>query len=377
MKVLVVHNFYQSKMIGGEDLVVQREIKGLQAALGEEAVFQYHVRNDDIHPIKLMRSIWGDESHAAQITKLVKQHAIDIVHVHNFFPLLTPLVFESAKKAGAKVVHTLHNYRNWCLSGLFYREDKPWCLECVHQKFMWPGVRHGCYRQSKMQSAVAALAFRWYQQKHYFDAIDVFFALTEFQKNLLMQLGMPANQIVIKPNGIERPRLQANAPREGFLYVGRLEKAKGIDDLLAIWKDLDLPLCVIGGPQHFDATYQHPKVTFLGQLPHDKTVEWMRKVKYLIHPAQAVETFGLTMIEAMAQGTPVIGLNRGTRLEFIKPGQTGFRGEPNELKQLIIDAEHFSDYAALSERAARYAERFYIDHIIQEQISWYQNLKSA
>ncbi|MFO1257781.1 MAG: glycosyltransferase [Gammaproteobacteria bacterium] len=377
MKVLVVHNFYQSKMIGGEDLVVHREIKGLQAALGEESVFQYHVRNDDIHPIKLMRSIWGDESHATRIAQLVKQHAINIVHVHNFFPLLTPLIFESAKKAGAKVIHTLHNYRNWCLSGLLYREDKPWCLDCVNRKFMWPGVRHGCYRQSKMQSAVAALAFGWYRQKHYFDAIDFYFALTEFQKNLLIQLGLPAGRIVVKPNGIEYPRSKVKRERAGFLYVGRLEKAKGIDDLLAIWKDLDYPLWVIGGPQGTYASYQHPKVTFLGQLSHNETIDWMGKVKYLIHPAQAVETFGLTMIEAMAQGTPVIGLNRGTRLEFIIPGQTGFRGEPNELKQLIIDAEHYSDYTALSERAARYAERFYIERIIQEQISWYHNLKLA
>lgn len=377
MKVLIVHNFYQSKMIGGEDLVVQREFKALQDALGKGSVFQYHVSNDDIHPLKLIHSIWGDKLHASQIAQLVKQHAIDIIHVHNFFPLLTPIIFESAKKAGAKVVHTLHNYRNWCLSGLLYREGKPWCLECVNQKLMWSGIRHGCYRQSKAQSAVAALAFGWYRQKHYFDAIDAYFALTEFQKDLLIRLGLPSNRIVVKPNGIERPGLRANTHRNGFLYVGRLEKAKGIDDLLAIWKELDLPLWVIGAPEYRYSDYKHSQVKFLGQLSHDETLEWMSQVKYLIHPAQAVETFGLTILEAMAQGTPVIGLNRGTRLEFIEPGQTGFRGEPHELKQLIIDAERYSDYAVLSKKAAQYAEQFYIEHIIQEQISWYHNLKSA
>jgi glycosyltransferase involved in cell wall biosynthesis len=377
MKVLVVHNFYQSKLIGGEDLVVKREIEGLRAALGNEAIFQYSVSNNDIRPVSLLRNIWGNKRHANAVYQLVKQHSIDIVHVHNFFPLLTPLVFEAASKAGAKVVHTLHNYRNWCLSGLLYREDKPWCLDCVQKKMMWPGVMKGCYRGSKAQSAVAALAFAWYRHKQYFRAIDRYFALTEFQRHLLSQLGVPIEKIIVKPNGIQVPQAQTSVTRTGYLYVGRLEKAKGIDLLLEVWRDLTLPLWIIGGPVEAYAGYQHPNVTFLGQLPHSETLAWMGKVKYLIHPAMAVETFGLNIIEAMALGTPVIGLNRGTRMAFIEPGVTGFRSEPEDFKAVIATADQYSDYATLSQNAAAFAKRYNLEQITQEQISWYQSIKSA
>ena len=96
MKVLVVHNRYQSRHIGGEDLVVSREIRGLKARLGESSVFDYQVSNDDIVPTKLLYSIWGNQTHAERIHQMVKTHQIDVVHVHNFFPLLTPAVFQSA-----------------------------------------------------------------------------------------------------------------------------------------------------------------------------------------------------------------------------------------------------------------------------------------
>jgi hypothetical protein len=95
MKVLVVHNAYQSHHLGGEDVVVAREIAGLKVHLGEQNVFTYLVSNDDIKPLQLALKIWGDKTHADNIEKIILEHKIDIVHVHNFFPKLTPLVFAS------------------------------------------------------------------------------------------------------------------------------------------------------------------------------------------------------------------------------------------------------------------------------------------
>ena len=115
MKVLIAHNAYQSHHIGGEDIMVNQEISALKSILGHENVFEYIVSNDDIQAFKLAFSLWGDRQHFHNIQQMVNEHHIDIVHVHNFFPRLTPLVFKAAKLAGAKVIHTLHNVRWWCL----------------------------------------------------------------------------------------------------------------------------------------------------------------------------------------------------------------------------------------------------------------------
>jgi hypothetical protein len=127
VKILVVHNQYQSHQVGGEDVVVAKEIAGLTQLLPQNSVFQYVVHNDDIQLSHLAINIWGDTTHADNIKKLVQEHHITLVHVHNFFPLLTPSVFQAAKEAGAMVVHTLHNYRWWCRSGLLYRNDYGHC----------------------------------------------------------------------------------------------------------------------------------------------------------------------------------------------------------------------------------------------------------
>jgi len=149
VKVLLVHNAYQSSLIGGEDVVVANEIAGLKSALGEQNVFVYSVSNDRVLLKTLAREIGGSKTHFRNIFYMVKEHAIDVVQVHNFFPLLTPSVFVAAKKAGAVVVHTLHNFRWWCLSGILYRNNSP-CEKCVHKTWGWPSVVHGCYRGSRV-----------------------------------------------------------------------------------------------------------------------------------------------------------------------------------------------------------------------------------
>ena len=118
MNILIIHNKYQSNNIGGEDIVYKNELQSLQEKLGEKNVYSYEVSNDDISKIKLIFGIWFSLKYYKEIKKIVKENSIDLVHVHNFYPLLTPSVFKAAKDTGAKVVHTLHNYRLWCISGI-------------------------------------------------------------------------------------------------------------------------------------------------------------------------------------------------------------------------------------------------------------------
>ncbi|HKM19046.1 MAG TPA: hypothetical protein VJY14_03185 [Aliarcobacter sp.] len=122
MNLLIIHNRYQSNNIGGEDIVYQNELESLQKKLGKENVFSYEVSNDDISKIKLIFNIWFNKHYNNEVKKIVEENDIDLVHIHNFYPLLTPSVFKASKDAGAKVVHTLHNYRLWCISGIFFRD---------------------------------------------------------------------------------------------------------------------------------------------------------------------------------------------------------------------------------------------------------------
>lgn len=378
MKVLIVHNAYQSRFIGGEDIVVRREIEGLKTVLGEQQVHEYIVHNDDIRPFKLIQTLWGDKTHYQNIYDYVKTHQIDIVHVHNFFPLLTPTVFKGAKKAGAFVVHTLHNFRWWCLAGTLYRKGTSNCQLCLKKSFAWPGIIHGCYRGSWIQSGIAALAFWWYRVKAFERSIDAYFALSHFQMQKLKGL-IPESKLWLKPDPITMPLLSVSASgKKDYLYVGRLEAAKGIETLLKAWQTLpsEFRLLIIGtgeDAQHLSKKYEHSNISFLGQLPQEDVFEAMSKAKYLIHPSLAYETFGLTMLEALARGTPVIGFNRGTRPEFIHSGKNGFLCEPASLRDAILQSEQVSNYSQLSQAAIVSAKPFYLKEIIAQQVKLYEH----
>ena len=181
MKLLIIHNKYQSNNIGGEDIVYKNELESLQQSLGNENVLSYDVSNDDISKVNLIFNIWFNKRYYNKIRSIIEENSINLVHIHNFYPLLTPSVFKASKDAGAKVVHTLHNYRLWCISGIFYRDGYGICELCTKRQFSLQGIFNKCFRNSFVQSVLAQLSFWYYRRTKVFDNIDYFFVLTNFQ----------------------------------------------------------------------------------------------------------------------------------------------------------------------------------------------------
>ena len=378
MKVLIVHNKYQSNNIGGEDIVYRNELQLLQSKLGKENVFFYEVSNDDINKFKLIFNIWFNKQYYKDIEKIIKDKNIDLLHVHNFFPLLTPSIFKAGKNAGAKVVHTLHNYRLWCISGIFFRDDYGICELCTKRRYSFFGIINKCYRKSLIQSILAQFSFWYYRFIKIFDNVDYFFVLTPFQKQKVVSLGIKEQKVIIKPNSINI-NLKLSNNKKDYIYVGRLENSKGIVELLEVWNKLDdkFVLTVIGSG-HLDKIlrqkYNKTNIIFKGRCSREKTLALISKAKYLIQPSVWYETFGLTIIEALSSGTPVIGFDIGTRKDFIEDGVNGFLCNKNNLKETIEKSFGYDDYDNLSKNALKKAGEFENNHIIEKQISIYNQI---
>jgi len=378
MKILIIHNRYQSNNIGGEDIVYENELLFLQKKLGCENVYSYEVSNDDINKFKLLFEIWFSNEHYKKVRAIVKENRIDLVHVHNFFPLLTPSVFKAAKDEGAKVVHTLHNYRLWCISGIFFRDGYGICEKCSGGEFSLFGVLNKCYRKSMLQSIVAQMAFWFYKTTKIFDNIDYFFVLTKFQKAKVKSLGIHEQKIILKPNSFDMP-FDIQKEKNGYIYVGRLEEAKGVYELLKVWKSLDerFVLTVIGSgeiDEDLQKEFNQKNIIFKGKCSRDMTLSYISKSKYLIQPSIWYETFGLTIIEAMSFGVPVIGFDVGTRGDFIKEGENGFLCAVDDLEEVIKKSYDFAKYEELSKNAIKTAKLYENDCVIASQIEIYKNI---
>lgn len=378
MKLLVIHNKYQSNNIGGEDIVYKNELESLQKKLEKENIFYYEVSNDDISKLKLIFGIWFSKKYYEEIKKIIEENSIDLVHIHNFYPLLTPSIFKASKDGGAKVVHTLHNYRLWCISGIFYRDGFGVCEFCTKSKFSLQGILSKCFRKSMIQSVLAQLSFWYYRATKVFDNIDYFFVLTNFQKEKVKNLGIDEKKLILKPNSLNM-KFNIQKEKKDYIYVGRLEESKGIYELLKVWDTLDerFVLTIIGGGDieyELKAKYEKKNIIFKGKCSREETLLAISKSKYLIQPSILYETFGLTIIEAMSFGVPVIGFDIGTRGDFIQDGVNGFLSGRDDLKDVIEKSFDYEEYENLSKEAIKTAKMYENDYVMEKQIKIYNDI---
>jgi glycosyltransferase involved in cell wall biosynthesis len=120
---------------------------------------------------------------------------------------------------------------------------------------------------------------------------------------------------------------------EGYLlYVGRISIEKGVHYALDVAQVLDKPLILAAKVEPFDRPYfkeyieprLSDRIQWIGEVDEDTRNQLMSKALAFLHPVVFREPFGLTLIEAMACGCPVIAFNRGAIPEIIKTGETGF-----------------------------------------------------
>ncbi len=344
MRVLSIHNRYQIR--GGEDESREAEEKLLRE-MGN-IVDVYEENNDRLATINsvemALRTVWSKEAYQTVKQRLKKQPH-DIVHVQNFFPLISPSVYYAAKSQGVPVVQTLRNYRLLCPNGLFFRNGSV-CEDCLGKAVPLPGVWHGCYRESRMASgAVATMLTVHRTMRTWIEMVDVYIALTEFARQKFIQSGFPAEKIVVKPNFVH-PDPKPGEGRGGYaLYVGRLSVEKGLDTLLSAWERLgkQLPLKIVGdGPltdQVVEASKKLGCVEWLGRKPMQEVYDLMGEATFVVFPSKWYETFGRVAVEAFAKGTPVIAANIGAIAELIEHRRTGLHFRPGDSEDLATQVE--------------------------------------
>ncbi len=268
----------------------------------------------------------------------------DIVHIHNWFPMLSPSIILEANSSGIPVVQTLHNYRMLCANALLYR-DGAVCTDCLGKSLPINGIVHGCYRNSRAGSAIVTAAYAFHRLIRTWDRVSLFIAVSDFEREILVRGGLPAEKVVVKPNFVDSEYLTVEGNREDVaLYVGRLSPEKGIRTLLSAWNSgrIQFRLKIIGdGPladEVRSCAVNNERVEYLGLRPSDDVYREMAKAKFLVCPSECYETFGRTVVEAFSQGTPVLAADIGCMRELVENGETGYRFLPGNVDALVAGA---------------------------------------
>lgn len=347
MKILLVHNYYRAGAPGGEDVVFRQERDLLSQAGHEVSCFTRS--NDEMDErrlsdrLEVVSGIRFSHRTFRELTAVIRSVRPDVAHFHNTFPLISASGYEACAIEGVPIVQTVHNFRIVCSTATHFRAGAP-CEQCTPSD-PWAAVRHACYRGSRVASLVVASSiYRNHRARARRDPVDMYLALTSFSARRLVTAGIPESRVTVKPNFVELLDDTSAAVKRDktFVFVGRLSEEKGVRFLLDAWRGLrDTSLVLVGeGPLRVELeAYVRDNslpVRFTGLLDREAVRDVLRTACAVIVPSMCFEGgVPLSLLEAMAAGTPVIASRLGGVPEFITDEVDGLLFEPGDTAQLV------------------------------------------
>ncbi len=250
---------------------------------------------------------------------LIDSNRPDIIHCHNILPSLAPVTI--AKKNDIPVVLTLHGY--WLACPLGNRMQRSTKQMCYHNDFTHCNF-------SCASSFVNVRRYMEKMQRIIIDNVDALVPVSHYVGEVLKDSGYPPGMITTIHNGVDlqkfRPKDMDIKPR--VLHVGRLSTHKGSHIVLKVARQMELEYpqikftlvgSGIGENVNFPGNVEYP-----GWVSEETLIEMYSHSLCGLLPSQWPEPHGLTILETMACGTPMIGSNISGISESIIDGFTGF-----------------------------------------------------
>lgn len=348
LKILLIHTAYKFK--GGEDTVVEQEIDLLKEKHEVKVLFFQNVGGLK-GALQFLFSIWNRRA-VHKVKVAIQEFKPDVVHIHNWHFALGPLVFRVIHSLRIPVVHTVHNYRLLCPSGILLHKGQLF-TDSLKQSFPWKAVLKKVYRSSVVQTFWLAFIVWFHKKIGTWKKIDSYVCLTPFAVDLFQEsnFGVEKKQFSVKPNFTTSPEIRQSFEKENhFLFIGRLSEEKGIEILLKAFKELPFLLRIAGdGPlkSHVvQATSNYSNISYIGNLTNIEVGLELGKAQALIFPSVWYETFGLVNIEAFSIGTPVLASKIGAPQSLIIDGYNGYHfeaGNEKNLKEVVLKFNSLSE----------------------------------
>lgn len=281
--------------------------------------------------------------HGRRIARLLRDGAFDVIHFHNISLVGGPGIL---KYGSAVKVYTAHEHWLVCPTHVLWRHGRELCTgrQCVRCQLSY-------HRPPQLWRHTGLLER---EARH----VDLFIAMSEFSRRKHAEFGF-TREMAVLPAFL--PELDAAVgtpasphPRPFFLFVGRLERLKGVEELLTHFSGDGPDDLLIVGDGRQEAVLRArgaglPRVRFLGRVANERLAPYYRHALALLAPSRGFETFGLVLVEAFRHGTPVIARRLGPFPE-------------------LVDASGGGATYATPEELARELDRFRRDPSLRERL---------
>jgi glycosyltransferase involved in cell wall biosynthesis len=381
-----VHNRY--RLPGGEEWHLELLEHGLREAGIEVRRFERdsgELKNSSYSHVRTGLGL-AYRPGGGGIVKVMRSWKPDVAHFHNIWPLLTPAALRLAKREGAAVAMTLHNYRFACPGGVCPSVDQLGSGDvlntaCISGSAVACALRHNP-RSAYFQSLAYGVAIETQRRLHMLDRwVDAFIAPSEFVRFMVERAGLPIERVRVIPHGVHLPSRSFPGGHYG-LFAGRLSPEKGIETLLeAVRIANDVPIVVAGeGP--LEGISHGPNISFVGKLDRQEMALVLQDALFTVVPSIWHESFGYSALEALAAGKPVIASRVGGLPEIVQEKVNGLLvapADPTALAEAMRTLWHDRELCAQLGAKARslVEERFLIDHQLDSTIALYRAIASA
>ena len=246
----------------------------------------------------------------------------DVIHYHNISLVGGVKILEYGQ--GIKL-YTMHDYWLTCPNHVMFRFNR---AVCTHPY---------CFLCSLIYKRPPQLWRYFGLLKSAIKQVDAFISPSRFSKHIHHQMGLNI-PIVYLPNFV--PLAESLLPisdqlvhemseQQYFLFVGRLEKLKGLQTLIPVFQHYSKARLLVAGTGNYEHRLRRlargsKNIRFLGFVSGRKLQALYRKAVAVIFPSLCFEVFTLGILEAFREQTPVIVRDLGAMSEIIKESKGGF-----------------------------------------------------
>lgn len=285
------------------------------------------------------------------IGNLIRDQKPSLVHCHNIYHQLTPSIINMAARLKTPVVLTLHDYKTVCPVYTQISNGEI-CTSCADGR-VESVLAKRCADGSLGHSMLLWAEARYHVAARSYQRVSKFVAPSRFMQDAVARR-FGEDKVVHIPNGIDASRIELSTLDDGYvLYLGRLSREKGVATLLkahaadgASW-----PLVIAGtGPMLTELQTQFPAAEFRGHLSGPDLESTIRRAAVIVVPSEWNENSPLSILEAMANGKPVLASRIGGIPELVRDGVTGFLFAPKSVEDLL---KHLRPLLADAEMRAR------------------------
>lgn len=262
-----------------------------------------------------------------QILRDTKPDLIYIMQMHN---KISPSIVDAARSMNVPVVHRISDFQYMCPNALFYNDEIGVCEDCLRGKRM-SCLKYKCVLHSTVYSCIKMMA-KWYHDvSGVTKKIDAFIVPSSFTLDKLHEYGIPEEKLNHIPTFFNIKEINPTVSYEKFvLFVGRIEKQKGLMTLVKAFEGTQLCLKIIGfsndGYEDELKAYLDGKqhcIEFLGRKSFEEIVPYLKSCFCTVVPSEWYDNFPNVILESFAYKKAVIATDFGSLPELVKDGETG------------------------------------------------------